>query len=330
MPGTGAARPFHTYYQWMSLFRRKPQGVPVDISAGDPNAARLVDAIGSEDLAALRKAFEAAQSPEERERLTVVTTEVPGHPDVFEAWVQEEPERALAWLARGAYGVSEAWEVRGAGYGETVEEEAWEVFHDRLLGAEDDLMRAADLDPQDPVPWTHLVTSGRGLQVPKEELWLRFEEARRRRPWLPEAHMALLQGICEKWSGSHEEALAFARETSRDAPAGAPVHAVLPMAHLEVWLSKGSDDEADAKRYSADADVREEIQEAARRSVLAPEFVADGVSMYALNVFACGLYTFGDEPGAAALAQRIGQRRAEFPWVYYDDADRLFGALLAG
>ena len=311
----------------MALFRRKPQGVPVDFTFGDPRAQRLVAALRANDLDAFRGALEAAGSAHELERLTMVLAGSPGHPELLDAWADDEPDRALAWLARGVHGVSEAWEIRGAGRSPTVDADAWERFFERLREAEDDLLRAADMDPGDPVAWTHLLKSGRGLQIPKEELWARFEEGRRRSPWLLEAHLQLLQGICAKWSGSDEDTLAFARETTRDAPAGAPVHAVVPMAHIEVWL--GKDSTRESEEYSASAEARDEIQAAAHRSVLADGFEDDMVSMFALNVFATGMYIFGDEPGAAALAQRIGTRRSPLPWDYFDDAGVLYAELLA-
>ena len=315
----------------MPLFRRKPRGVPVDHTAGDPRAARLVEAVRSGDPDALKGALEGPFDAAERERLVSIATAVEGHPEVFDAWLEREPDAQLALLARRAYGVSYAWQARGSDRAERVAEDAWEVFFERLRVAEDDLLRAAELDPADPVPWTNLLISGRGLQVPKEEEQMRYEELQRRGPWLLEAHLQTLQFLCKKWFGSDEESLTFARNVDREAPDGAAARAVVPMAHIELWLDlherEGGED-PDA--YKQRAEVRDEIRAAAERSVFARGFEDDLVTVPALNAFAMGLGMFGDEEGARAIVRRLGTRRTEFPWAYYVDPDAVYGELLSG
>ena len=313
----------------MPLFRRKPQGVPADVTAGDERAARIVQALPDGDLEALRSALGEARSVEEHERLLAVLADAPGHPAALDAWTQQEPESADAWLARGTYGIAQAWDARGAAYADRVDEDAWEVFFERLREAEDDLLKAAGLDPANALPWSQLIISGRGLQIPKEELRIRYDETQSRHPWLPEAHAEMLQGLCAKWSGSDEEALAFVRFIDREAPDGAPARASLAMAHLEVWLGL-MDDDPDPDAYLRRDDVRDEIRSAAKRSVLADGFVDDLVSVYALNVFATAFELTGDRDAAAGLVQRLGTRRTEYPWVYLADHERLYGELLAG
>ena len=313
----------------MPLFRRKPQGVPIDPTAGDPRAARLIEAVRSDDPHAVRAALDVPLDAAERERLLSIMTAVEGHPEVFDAWVDVEPDSQLALLARGAYGVSFAWQARGADRAERVEEDAWEVFFDRLRVAAEDLWRAAELDPADPVPWTNLLISGRGLQVPKEEERMRYEELQQRAPWLLEAQLQTLHFLCKKWFGSDEESLAFARNVDRDAPTGSSARAVVPMAHIELWLDlHDREGGGDPDAYKQRTDVRDEIRAAAERSVFADGFEDDLRTVPALNAFAMGLGMFGDEEGARALVQRLGTRRTEFPWAYYVDPDTVYGALL--
>ena len=313
----------------MPFFRRKqPQGVPVDLSSGDARAARLLEAVRTDHVEGVRDTLAEVSDAAERERLTHLLTDVPGHEKLFDAWVEIDPDSHLARLSRGAYWVGHAWEARGAAFSEYVEEDAWEVFFDRLRVAEDDLHQAAEMDPTDPVPWSHLLTSGRGLQVPKEELWIRYEEAQRRQPWLVETHMQLLQSLCAKWYGSDEESVDFAHTTDREAPPGAAARAVVPMAYIEVWLAMNSRDDQDHDAYRGSSGVRKEIQEAADRSVFADGFSDDLPSVYALNVFAMGFYLFGDEDNAKRIVQRLGTRRTDFPWAYFNDPDAVYGGLL--
>ena len=315
----------------MPLFRRrKTEGVPFDQSHGDPRATRLVQAVEADDLDGIRGVLTGEASVADLERFTHLVSEVEGHPEIFDAWVERAPDEPMAWLARGAYGVGWAWAARGGGYAETVSEEQWELFFERLNRAESDLMRAAEMDPQDPLPWSHMLVSGRGLQVPTEELRMRLDEVQSRRPWLVEAHMQLLQSLCAKWFGSDEESLEFARATSREAPEGAAVHALVPMAHIEIWLDMERREGEDPAEYEERSDVREEIQEAARRSVFSDAFADELPSVFAMNVFAMGLHLWGDPEGALALVRRLGRRRTEFPWVFlYADPGVVYGELLA-
>ena len=313
----------------MKLFGRKPDGVPVDPSLGDPRAAALIEAVEADDLDGVRAVLADPATPEERERLTTTLVDHPGHMEVFEAWLEQEHDRPAAWLARGAYGVGWAWDARGGGYAELVGEEAWDEFFRRLTRAEDDLVRAAEMDPADAVPWTHLITAARGLEVPAEELWRRHEAAHARRPWLYEAHFQSLQFVCEKWFGSDEESLAFARATARDAPAGASVRALVPQAHIEIWLDMHRREGEDPEAYIRREEVREEIHEAARGSVLADGFADELANVPALNTFAMGLWLAGDEATARALVGRLGRRRAEAPWNYLEEPGRVYADLLA-
>ena len=313
----------------MALFRRKPKGVPADITAGDPRAAQLIHAVASDDADGVRAVLTQAAGADERERLTALLAELPGHPQPFETWVEREPDNPTARLARAAHGIGFAWAARGAGYGDTVGKDDWTVFLERLRRAEGDLLRAAEYDRDDAVPWSLMLMSGRGVEAPKEELLGRYEQAQARHPWLLEAHLQLLQALCAKWFGSDEESLGFARAVARDAPEGAAVRALVPMAHIEIWLDMDRRDGQSPDAYQERPDVREEIQEAARRSVFADGFSDDLVTVPALNVFAVGLYLFGDEPAAAALVQRLGDRRTDFPWAYLSDPDRRYADLLA-
>ena len=312
----------------MPLFRRKPKRVPFDVTAGDERAARLVAATENGDLDAIRAVLTDAQAPEDREQLTSLLPDVEGRHELFDRWAEAEPDSQLARLARGAYGIGYAWEARGGDYADRVGRDAFELFWERLRVAEEDLARAAEMEPSDPVPWSHLLKSGRGLQVPKEELWMRYDEAQSRRPWLVETHMQLLQSLCEKWFGSDEESLEFARRIDREAPEGAAARAVLPMAHIEIWLDKHRRDGEDPREYRENRDAREEIRAAADRSVFADGFREELASIYPMNVFAMGLWLFGDVPAAEKIAQRLGPRRTEFPWVYFNDGDRVYGELL--
>ncbi|ASU83121.1 hypothetical protein CDO52_10300 [Nocardiopsis gilva YIM 90087] len=143
----------------------------------------------------------------------------------------EDAADILLWL--GSTLISEAWEIRGGGYAATVGEDRFKLFFASLGAAEEPLLEAAKLRPDDPVPWHEMLAFGMGMQLDRErqdQIWANVAQRAR---FLVDANWRRLQVLCAKWHGSHEEMYAFARETVALAPNGHPVTYLLPLAHFE-------------------------------------------------------------------------------------------------
>ena len=80
----------------MKLFGRKPDGVPVDPSLGDPRAAALIEAVEADDLDGVRAVLADPATPEARERLTTTLVAHPGHLEAFQAWPEQNHDRTGA------------------------------------------------------------------------------------------------------------------------------------------------------------------------------------------------------------------------------------------
>jgi hypothetical protein len=238
------------------------------------------------------------------------------------AFVERHPQESLPWTIRGGLGIAAGWKARTGYRAAEVQESAWPIFFQFLNDADDDLVRATTIDPDDAAPWSKMLTSGRGLQIPKDELGDRFVEAARRGQGLLFAHEQLLQGICAKWSGSHAEMFDFAREAAASNPPGSPLHALVVDAHLEQWI----DLDCQPSQYFVGA-VAQEIMQAARHSVLDPSFVDDDAHPYgaaARNVFAVGLTLAGARREGWEQARLLGSRVAKWPWYYLGDPAERF------
>lgn len=292
---------------------RGPAGPSVDPAAGDAEGRRLWRDLTAGHWQPVHELLEAA-GPFDREFLVDVAAEVPGRPEWLDVWVHERPGSSIPLLVRGAHGVRWAWRARGGGMADTVDARAWDVFFGRLNAAERDLLEAARLAPADPVPWTSLVTSGRGLQISLEELCLRFDQATARERWLPYAHDQMLQGLCAKWAGTSELMFHFASDTTAEAPEGASVHKVVAVAHLEEWLYVGH-----PSGYFRDPSVVGELVAAADRSVFSPLFGAEKQAASARHAFALVFHLAGDHARAGRLFAGIGDAIADFPWSYLGD-----------
>jgi len=244
---------------------------PVDPFGGEPRGPVFVAALQAGDWRTAEEMLAGVTTGDEREWFTNILDPVLGRPAGFDAWVETRPGSGAARLVRGAHGVVWAWAARGAGRASTVSRDGWALFHQRLRDADVDLFDAARLDAHDPSPWLHMLRTGRGLRIPKNELRGRYDEAESRCPrgWLH--NYQYLQGICAKWGGSHELMFSFARDAAHAAPDGAPVIGLVAAAHFEAWLDLP---EGDVKRsYFRRPEVADEIMLHAQRSVFSLDWV---------------------------------------------------------
>lgn len=136
------------------------------------------------------------------------------------AWRAARPSDPTAALVDADTAVMVAWNVRGAQSGSRTTQEQFRLFRDLLLKAQEVAHEAQRLaDPADPTPYIVEQPIGQGLGYSHEryrELW---DHVVKRDPKVLWSHIAGLQYWCRKWRGSHELALAFARES---AAAGRP------------------------------------------------------------------------------------------------------------
>jgi hypothetical protein len=233
-----------------------------------------------------------------------------------EKWHAAEPSSAGAALVRGIVHMGWAWEARGQGHAEDVPEDAWPVFHGRLEEAEGFFHEAARLDDADPAPWGYLTLSARGLDLEPPEIRGRFEEARRRDPDNWTAAMFTLQSLAEKWSGTHEDMFAFAREVAGAAGDGSPLHALVPLAHHERWLyfSHFEGDREGQRKYFEAPAVQRELQAAWTRGPGAPAFRKRRFGATQTALFAFG-FTLGlDQARAREAFEKLGPIVTHTPW----------------
>lgn len=104
-----------------------------------------------------------------------------------------------------------------------------------------------------------------------------------------EAHRQMLQFVCKKWFGSHEEMFGFARSVSDSEPAGSALHELPIFAHVERWVEFSVGDLQELKSrddYLHDPAVRAELTAATDR--LGPLLTGDpdGRSITARNMLA--------------------------------------------
>ena len=199
-------------------------------------------------------------------------------------------------------------------------EESFQSFHEVLEEADDVGRAALDLDPSNPGAACARLTSGRGLGLPADEWWHRFDVGRRARSTLFPAHHHMLQALCKKWYGSHEMMLDFARRVAREAPVGDPVGVMLAEAHAEYLIEEGT------------ALVSPEDQELL--AFASQQWVSGGETalrhpraLEAHQLFGWAFRKSHPELRAFHMARATG-RLASLPWNYLKDGEKAYRELL--
>ncbi len=246
----------------------------------------------------------------------------------LDAWCRREPACPDAWLLRGYRQVTWAWEARGSDRASTVEEDMWSVFFERLQSAESDLLRAAELAPEDPEPHARLISAGMGLSHGPRQIRERLRQALLRDPDHYTAYVAATYALTEKWCGSHDQMLAVAREAAGRASAGNDLAGVLIKAHIEHWayLLNFDHDDLGAGDYLAGREARREVAELFGRTLASRHYQPHRNSHHAWNDAACWFWLTGDRMRLALSLKRIGKAFKESPWQYAGEPSEAIAA----
>jgi len=270
-----------------------PPPVTFDPAAGDPQGHQMMRWVAAGDWRSAHQFLEGVTGWDDRSYFLRLISRWDPFP---EEWISATGGSQLAFLARGMQRVQAAWRARGSGKGETVTEQGWKEFFAVLNLAEDDLARAAELVPEDPVPWTSRITVARGLEMSKEEVLRRLGEVNARAPGFRPAYVTAVVSVAQKWRGSHALMFDVAREANRTLPAGNPGRVAIAWAHaLRFQYYLGWEKARDtALGYYKDPAVGAEILGAAEACVLSPGFPETLDSPWPRADFALSLALAGD------------------------------------
>ncbi|WP_405009082.1 hypothetical protein [Kitasatospora sp. NBC_01539] len=296
--------------------RSAPDTTAADPACGDAELSALRTAAAAGDWATLRGGLTGVHDSADLTWMLAVVSETPGVEAWIPAAVAAEPDSALPLLLSGARQIAWAWEARTSARAKYVSEEQWKTFHERLETAEAQLYEVAEREPQWLAPWYFLQISARGASLGADIGRYRFEAALRRRPDHLGSHRQRLQQVCAKWGGSHEEMHDFARTAMLSAPEGSPLGELVALAHLEHWLDL---DPGDDRAYILRQDVRDELHEAADRSIRHPAYARPRGWKSALNTFAMVFHLSGQPRAADLLFRELGGTVTESPWNYLDN-----------
>ena len=159
----------------------------------------------------------------------------------------------------------------------------------------------------------------RGLRLGRSEARRRYDRLAAIDPHHLPGQWQFLQQLCPKSGGEWPHAHTFARETAAAAPPGSFDPVLVAEAHLEHWLEEHGRSAAAGRRYLSAGPVRDELNEAADRSVRHPAFRRTHGWVRVTSTFAMAFALLDDRPAAAALFTALGDLGSDRPWDYLGD-----------
>ncbi|GAA3844129.1 hypothetical protein GCM10022207_00720 [Streptomyces lannensis] len=285
---------------------------------GDSRVLALVEAAGSGDWPAVK----AALAPFDLGRDDQVLGEL-ADLDGVQAWIgraveEDKEHRATALLISGARHVNWGWEARTSALAVDVSQAQWRVFHERLRIAEEQLLEAAELQPEWVTPWRRLLTSGRGMSLGPAVNETRLDAALRRDPLNLDAHIQWVSQLQPRWGGKPGEALAFAREAFAGAPDGHRLGCVIAMAHIEDWV------ESSRQNCLVTPEIQDELLEAAERSILHRAHVRRPGWQEDFNTFAMALSLASESIALPRVFRELGGAYTPWPWKYMSQPEKMY------
>ena len=130
--------------------------------------------------------------------------------------------------------IRNAWNARGGGYANTVSDDQWKAFYERLEVAAESIESSVRLFPNDGRFPTKMITveMGRGRNRPGMEKW--FKQAMRVNTNNYDACLAKLLYLEPKWYGSSKDLVEFGRQCVASTQWGGDVPIILVDAHCQV------------------------------------------------------------------------------------------------
>ena len=137
----------------------------------------------------------------------------------LKAWVAARPQSITARVALARAYISYAWLARGSGYANTVTEERWQRFKERIAEAQHVLDDSANMSPMCPEWFLEMqkVALAQGWDASRTATL--FDQARRFEPDYIYFYKSYANYLLPKWDGKPGDAAAFAKE-SADAVGG--------------------------------------------------------------------------------------------------------------
>lgn len=309
-------------------------GFPDDTTAAfdDPVLFDAAVAIAQSDPVPALKALASSRGDWPRHELYADVLGSAGQDDllVLTEVADKNPDQPDAWLLLGSAQSCAAASARGAARASQTTEDQFKGMIAYGMEGLESLSRAAALDDSDPVPYSQMLGIVLGTGAEPEVMQGLFDDGVKRCPDLYGLHQFRLSTLCAKWYGEGEQCLEFARSVTEGRGAGDPLWALIPLAHVEMYLYRRGFEGGLLKRALRalryyDKRVVAELEHASLQ-LLSPR-LDRGSSPQLMSAHQMFAMAF-TEAGKPALAEQhfklAGDRANPWPWGYYGEPREVY------
>lgn len=200
--------------------------------------------------------------------------------------------KAIRLQTRGIFLIRSGWEARGSGFANTVTEEGWKTFHERLTEARKVLHESWELKPNDYRTANFMLMVEKAIGGDRDEMEKWFERAMKAFPMNKKACEQKLDWLDPKWHGNLEDLMAFGRACRDTKNWEAGITLQLADAHFRASQHL---DKEEKTRYLRSQEVRGDIQKVYEEYLKHYPGDNEERSRYAAYCYVCGLYTESDK-----------------------------------
>jgi hypothetical protein len=143
------------------------------------------------------------------------------------AFEEEDRESPVATLLDGQFYINEAWCARGSGYANTVTEDGWKLFAERLAQANTILTDLYGKSPEEPAIANAMMVVVLGQQLPRDQMELWFQRGVKNNPDDFHLYMQKRWYLLPRWYGSNEDVWNFGMECSQSTNWAAKIPLIL-------------------------------------------------------------------------------------------------------
>jgi hypothetical protein len=149
------------------------------------------------------------------------------HESIYKEWIAAKPASITARTAYVNFLTEYAWKARGTGYANTVSEDGWRLFEERLDAAAKVYEEARKLEEKDPCLWLYVmnVALGQGWDASRYDALLK--EARGFAPGFSGYDVCRAYSLLPRWHGEEGDWEAFAMEAAARPDGGVERYALI-------------------------------------------------------------------------------------------------------
>ncbi len=136
------------------------------------------------------------------------------HEAMYKDWMAKFPQSVTAAGAHMGFLINYAWKARGSGYADTVTEEGWKLFGQRIQQAADAFSAAMKLTDKDPHLWCLAQTVGMAMSMDAANFDSLVDAAHKVEPTYYPIDTRRAYSLLPRWLGEEGDWEAFAKKTS--------------------------------------------------------------------------------------------------------------------